>query len=191
MKSTTGYFCIGFLLFGAATVTGCAHRHGVMGVDCCADIPAGAIPEPAGTKVCNWQTLQVTGAAADQTALYRSDFVGDSTTLSPAAKDRMGRLIHSGCGGNLPWIVEPSGDSDLDLARVESVVSELTLRGASPIDVTLATPAAIGLTGPEAERIAGGLGQNRNVPSNASIRNEAGRFGLGGFGGLGGFRGGF
>ncbi|MGI9474792.1 MAG: hypothetical protein ACR2NZ_24895 [Rubripirellula sp.] len=121
-------------------------------------------------------------AAADQTALYRSDFVGDSNRLSPAALARMGRLVQSGCASSLRWIVEPSGDQDLDLSRVDSVVSELTLRGNSPIDVTLATPAAIGLTGPEAERIAGGVTQNNSTPSNASIRNNSGRFGPVGFG---------
>lgn len=182
MNRTLKSFCMSMIVVLAVTLTGCANRAGSLCNDCCEDIPHGAIPEPPGSKVCNWQTLQVTNAVADLSALYRSDFVGDSTQLSPAALDRIGRLVQAGGASSLRWIVEPSGDQDLDLARVDSVVSELTLRGNTPIDVSLATPAAIGLTGPEAERIAGGVTQTNNVPSNASIRNNASRFGPIGFG---------
>ena len=57
------------LAIAAMTTLGCASRGGILGVDCCADIPAGAIPQPAGAKLCDWQTAQVSSAVVDQTVL--------------------------------------------------------------------------------------------------------------------------
>ena len=180
---------VGLGLLLALTFAGCAHRHDVLGVDCCADIPEGAIPEPPGTKLCNWQTMQVSAAAADQFVLYRCDFVGDSTSLSPAALDRVGRLVQAGAAGNLPWIVEPSDDAAIDLARVDSVISELSGRGVSPVDVSIATPAALGLTGTLAEGILGTQVGNGRGSFNSLGRGRSGFGGFGRFGGFGGLDG--
>lgn len=141
-------------------VIGCASRGGFMGVDCCADIPAGAIPEPAGAKVCDWQTAQVTSAVADQSVFYRADFVGTSATLSPAAIDRMARNACSGLAFSQPAVVEPSGDAVLDAARVESVITQLASLGVAAPVVEVATPAALGMQGQLAERVAGGFGHS-------------------------------
>ena len=180
---------IGLGLLLALTFAGCAHRHDVLGVDCCADIPEGAIPEPPGTKLCNWQTMQVSAAAADQFVLYRCDFVGDSTVLSPAAMERIGRLVEAGVAGSMPWIVEPSDDEALDLARVDSAINALSRRGVSPIDVSIATPAALGLTGPLAEGILGTQVGNGRSTFNSRGRSQSGFGGFNGFGGFGGLDG--
>ncbi len=169
----------------AFTLSGCAHHEGVLGVDRCADIPAGAVPETAGAKICNWETMQVSSALADQSVMYRSDFVGATADLSPAALERIGRLAHSGSSHGIQWFVEPSDEEELDIARVESVTHELSKRGVSSIDVSIATPAAVGLSGPQAERIASGLGQNRNAQSNSRARTSS-NFGARGFRGSGG-----
>lgn len=181
---------LGLILLLASTLSGCAHRHDLLGVDCCADIPEGAIPEPPGTKLCNWQTMQVNAAVADQFVLYRCDFVGDSSDLSPAAKARIGRLVQSGAASHMPWVVEPSDKSALDLARVDSAINELTSLGVSPVDVTIATPAALGLAGPLAEGILGMQGARSNSTFNSGGRGRTGfGFGFGGIGGLGGIDG--
>ena len=143
-------------------VTGCASRGGIFGVDRCADIPAGSIPEPAGNKVCNWQTVQVSNAFADQLVLYRSDFVGNTAELSPAAERRMSRLANAGSASDLTWVIEPSGNAETDQTRVQAAVDRLTQLGVAPVDVSISVPAALGLPGLQAERLGVGFGQNRN-----------------------------
>ena len=66
---------VGLLIFTSLLVlSGCSHHRGVTGVDSIADVPKGAVPEPAGVKLCQWQTAQVLQAAQDQTVLYKADF---------------------------------------------------------------------------------------------------------------------
>lgn len=140
--------------------TGCM-KHGILGVDRCADIPAGAIPEPAGEKLCQWQTVQAAGALADQMVLYQSDFVGESTQLSPGAIERIQQMVHNGSTQQAAWVIEPSSSEPLDESRLRETVFYLENLGAPPIDVVVARPAALGLSGPIAERAVNGIGQNR------------------------------
>lgn len=170
---------------------GCASRGGILGVDCCADILSGAIPRPPGAKVCEWHTAQIKNAAADQTVLYRADFVGASTTLSPGAAERMGRNAASGLLAIQPTVIEPSGDIDLDAQRVDAVARELAGRGIDQPVIQLAIPAALGLSGPQAERVAGGFGNIRGsnatvgapISQPAGLGGQTGAFGGGAFGG--------
>lgn len=155
---------VAWVLSGAILLScgsGCKQHGGILGVDRCADIQPGAIPEPAGTKICNWQAAQTANAYTDQVTLYRSDFVGDSTVLAPAARDRISRqLLHAESPATQgPWIVEPSGDKALDAARLEAVSHFLAERGVAALDVVLGTPPAIGLAYPFSEQAAQGLGQ--------------------------------
>lgn len=152
---------------GSLTTSGCASRGGILGVDCCADIPAGAVPEPAGVKVCQWQTAQVGSAIVDQTVMYQADFIGRSETLSPGAVDRMARNANSGLAAIQPTIVEPSGDAQLDAARIAAVSARLASFGIAAPIVQLATPAALGLRGIEAEQVAGGVGNRGNAARGA------------------------
>ncbi|TWT94710.1 hypothetical protein [Stieleria varia] len=166
---------------------GCSHHDGVLGVDCCADIPAGAIPAPAGSKVCQWQSAQVNSAIADQTVLYQADFIDRSATLSPAALQRLSRHAQTDLAAVQSWTIEPSGDAAVDTNRLASVLHELAIRGIHSPDVQLAFPAALGLSGPQAERAASALGNTRN--SNAGIGAPISRpSGIGGTGLTGGFR---
>jgi len=170
---------------GALTLSGCASRGGILGVDCCADIPAGAVPEPAGSKVCDWQTAQVTGAVADQTVFYQADFIGPSAELSPGAIERMTRNANSGLAAVQPAFIEPSGDVSVDSERVNAVAARLASFGVSAPIVEVATPAALGLRGPQAERVAGGFGniRNSNSGTGAPVSRPSGLGGQGGFGG--------
>jgi hypothetical protein len=166
IRSDWGTMAVVSLL--ALANAGCASRGGILGVDCCADIPAGAIPEPAGTKVCQWQTAQVNAALSDQTVLYLADFVDHTDQLSPAAVHRVARHVESGLATSLPWVVEPSGDANLDQQRIDRVADHLSQHGISPVSITLATPAAIGLRGPVAEATLGNVvgGRANNVSAN-------------------------
>lgn len=167
-------YSIAIVITSLCLSAGCS-QYGILGVDRCADIPAGAIPEPAGTKLCQWQTAQATGAFADQQVLYQSDFVGKSTQLSPGAIERIQRLVQSGSTQQTAWVIEPSSSEPLDESRMRDFVFYLDNLGAPPIDVVVARPAALGLSGPMAEQTARGLGQNRGTssignPGNTSTR---------------------
>ena len=164
---------LSIILFTVIFTSGCKHHGGILGVDRCADIPAGAIPEPAGTKICNWQTAQVANAYVDLVTLYRSDFVGDSTKLAPAAIERINRQLfpEGSTAAQTPWIVEPSGDHALDAARVEAVSNFLAERGSTTVDVVLGTPPAIGLSGPFAEQAAGGLLRGNNGAGRSNVNS--------------------
>lgn len=150
------------LAIALITTSGCASRGGILGVDRCADIPAGAIPEPAGVKNCNWQTAQVSSAEADQTVFYKCDFIGNSAKIAPEAINRIARTASSGLATTQPSIIEPSGDEALDAARVTAVSLQLSSYGIPQPVVTVAIPAALGMQGIRAEQIADGLGNFGN-----------------------------
>ena len=162
IKTTIASLTTSCLAVALITSSGCASRGGILGVDCCADIPAGAIPEPAGSKICDWQTAQVSGAEADQTVFYKSDFIGNSAKIAPNSIDRIARTARSGLASNQPTIVEPSGDDELDAARVTAVSLQLVSYGITEPTVTVAIPAALGMQGIRAEQIADGLGNFGN-----------------------------
>ena len=167
---------------GTLTLIGCASDHGILGVDRCADIPRGAIPEPAGSKVCEWQTAQVTSALADQGVFHLSDFRGDTAALSPAAIERLARSVDGGLAIGLTWIVEPSGDLELDAERVASLAAALHSAGlaVSADAIQVAYPAALGLPGPRAERI--GIGGSRTSSNRGNGSRAVGGVGTRGSG---------
>ena len=178
-KSTIASLITSYLVTALIISTGCASRGGILGVDSCADIPAGAIPEPAGTKVCDWQTDQVAGAIADQTVFYNCDFVGQTAKISPDALHRIASTASNGLAANQPSIIESSGDETLDTARVTAVTLQLASYGITQPAVEVAIPAALGMQGVQAERIANGMGSFRNGGSRNGGGFQSGGFGSG------------
>ena len=173
------------LAIATMATLGCASCNGILGVDRCADIPAGAIPQPAGTKLCDWQTVQVSGAITDQTVLYQADFIGTSANLSPGALKRMARNANNGLLATQPTLIEPSGDADLDASRVDTANLQLVSFGITSPMVEVATPAALGLRGPEAEQAAGEIGEIRRASTGfgTPFSQPSGFGGSGRFGG--------
>ena len=74
----------------------------------------------------------------------------------------------------LNWTVEPSGDWELDAKRVGSIVATLSSAGfpISADEVQVANPAALGLTGVQAERI--GVGASRAVSRGSNLGGRGG-----------------
>ena len=178
-KSTIASLTTSYLVIALIITTGCASRGGILGVDCCADIPAGAIPEPAGTKVCDWQTDQIAYAIADQTVFYNCDFVGKTAKISPDALQRIARTASNDLLPNQPSIIEPSGDETLDAARVTAVTLQLASYGITQPTVEVAIPAALGMQGVQAERIASGMVSFRNGGSRNGGGFQSGGVGSG------------
>ena len=65
---------IAVMLFSLGLI-GCASRGGIFGVDYGADIPEGAIPEPAGTKIHEIQKTQVLQARKDLNVFYLKNLI--------------------------------------------------------------------------------------------------------------------
>lgn len=156
----------GGLVLATCLLSGCASRGGILGVDRCADIPAGAVPRPAGEKVCAWQKAQVANAVADQTVFYQGDFIEKTDAISPAAIERMARNASNGLAAGQASIIESSGDQTLDTARVNSVRLQWASLGIEPPMVEIATPAALGMDGTIAETVA----RNNANPGGGSNR---------------------
>jgi hypothetical protein len=169
-----------FVFCACAGLAGCASQGGILGVDCRSDIAAGVVPEPPGTKVCNYQQSQVAAASLDQNVLYRADFVGTTSELAPTALARLARQHATGRLGSETLVVEPSGDRGLDQRRLQAVGSKLAELGIANVPVELAIPAALGLSGSVAE---GSLSGGR--PSQG-VRSGMGGFGFGAGNVLGG-----
>jgi hypothetical protein len=111
-------------------LSGCS-SNGILGVDQCATVPSGAIPEPVGNKLCNWEIAQAVSAYADQLVFYKCDFVGHTADLSPSAKDRISSLAQLSATdtSSLPWVLEPSGSPELDQVRLDGVAFQLESLG--------------------------------------------------------------
>lgn len=156
---------------------GCHHRY-----HDCKDIPHGAIPQPIGTHVCQWQTEQMARAEQDDFVIYRYEWLRDSAQFSPYGGRHMmgiaGRLPHA----PFPVVIEPSDDATLDQARREAatrMLAELGMPDAAD-RVVIGAPEAEGLFGQEAPQVTEELFDTRG----------GGRRPASGFGGFrGGFRG--
>lgn len=162
------------------SIAGCSSQQGILGVDRCADVPSGAVPELAGTKICRWHDAQVRNAFGDQMVLYQCDFVGRTAELSPSAKARLIRRISFDNMEERVWVIESSSDDSIDQNRVQSVLNQLATLGATQADVVIGSPPALGLRGPQAERTARSIGGQGNSISGSTGGIRA-RSGIGGF----------
>ncbi len=155
MKSMTQLILLGSLAT-LMPVLGCHARQGILGVDRCAKVPQGAIPEKPGNHLCEWQQAQVRAASIDRGVFYQSDFVGKSDRLSPAAEQQVARLVQHGAIGNVQVILEPSDDSQRDTSRKIMLASAFTAAGApmAAEQIQIAHPPAIGLEGFRAQQVA-------------------------------------
>lgn len=150
--------------------SGCSHHRGNTGVDSLADVPKGAVPEPAGVKLCQWQTAQVLQAAQDQTVLYKADFLGESDKLAPSATEKILRSLQNGTAGAQIWVVEATKNTTQDSRRVESVTQQLTSWGVPSPRVGIGMPTALGMPGVFAE--SNFLNQGRGSRGNSSSRSQ-------------------
>jgi len=154
--------------------SGCSHKGGIFGVDTFAEIPSGSVPEPAGQKLCQWQSAQVQQAVQDQTVLYKADFLGKGDKLAPLAKKKILRTVNNGMANSQMWVVESTDDPSQDSSRVESVTQQLALLGVVGPNVGIGVPSALGMPGVFAET--NSLNSGRNSRGNSSFRNQLNGF---------------
>lgn len=178
----------GALLTLLLLTSGCRSGQGICDVDCCADIPSGAIPKSPGNHLCQWERAQVTSASTDLGVFYEADFIDKSSQLSPAAQRQVATLAQRGTLAAVPILIEPSGDSTRDADRSVSLAAAFNTAGVtmSADQIQIAYPPALGLDGFQAQQVA--RSASRSGSSGGGQRGGGG-LGGGGFGG-GGFGGG-
>jgi hypothetical protein len=143
------------MLGWAALVAGCKYDGGwAWCTDQCADIPCGAIPPPAGTYSCRWQTEQAARAQQDFYVIHEYEWYLAGEKLGPDGRKHIGAIAAQLGDGPQRVIVAESDDQKLNGARKKAVVENLRQLGVVDAEnrVLLGESQAEGLYGQEAVR---------------------------------------
>jgi hypothetical protein len=184
---------------------GCCWKCGSWKWDRCADITPGAIPQPIGTFVCQWQRAHQGRAEQDDFAIYEHEWFRGGTELGPGGKRHLAELARRITTEPQLIRVQPHYDyekNEMDDARNEARVAAVVnfLADAGLEDayqyVLLEPPIAEPLYGTEAARLGnarlqggragGGLGSAGYGGSSVGGGLGSGGFGGGAIGGFGG-----
>jgi len=149
----------------------------------CKDIPPGAIPQPIGTYVCQWQTEQMARAEADDFVIYRYEWLRETDQFSPFGGQHVMRMAKRLPLAPFPVVIEPSDNQELDQARRARLIGMLAELGTADASqrVVIGVPEAEGLYGQEAPNV------TRQMFRTSGGTGGGSTFGFGGF--QGGFRG--
>jgi len=161
-------------------------------VDPCADIPAGAIPQPAGTFTHRWYSQQAALADHDDFVIYQYEWQGENL-LSPFGQRHLEGLADRLISEPEQILIETSGNPELDSSRRDFLVNALASRDVPSAQqrVTVSYPAAEGLHGREAQGVStgyfgSGRGSTRSGQSSfggaGGVNSGTGGLGTGGFG---------
>ncbi len=181
-----------WLLAGSISLlAGCRASGGLFGVDRCADIPPGAIPQPVGTHVCQWQTAQQDRAERDDFVIFNLEWEAGGQVLGPKGKRHAECLAEAVEQVPYPIVIATSDDAVLDETRRQHVIEMLAANGVEDpaARVVLGESEAEGLYGPEAVRLGDArlIGTGRTTGGGVTGRGFSGGGFGGGFGsGLGG-----
>lgn len=119
------------------------------------EIPAGAVPRPAGTHVCEWVLAHRLRAEEDALVIYQYEWLADRAELGPFGVAHVGRIAERLAEVPYPIVVEPSDEPALDEARRQVVLERLAAAGVvvPPERVVLGHGRAEGLYGEEAPAV--------------------------------------
>jgi hypothetical protein len=141
----------------AGLTSGCATG----GVDQCASIPPGAIPEPGHVTVHRILETQAGKAEADDFVVYRHEFYLDGTELGPYGQYHLQLIARRLPTVPFPVLIQAVPDAKVNEQRRQTVVAWLKRFGHEDIEprVIVGFPEAEGVGGEEAERIHNSLPQ--------------------------------
>jgi hypothetical protein len=153
----------------ALTVSGCQSGH-----KACEDIPPGAIPQPNGTYLCQWNHAETARADRDNFVIYQYEWSADATKLTQFGQEHIRRIAQGLSQVCFPIVIEPSSDPQLNEIRRLAVLEALANCHVPivPERVVLGRSEAEGLYGDEAAGVAGRM-----------LRNTVGGQGAGAMGG--------
>jgi hypothetical protein len=158
--------------------TGCQTGHYLF--HGCPDFPPGAIPPPAGTYNCRWQTAQMARADAGKFVIHQNEWFMGGTTLGPDGRRHLEQIVARAADAPYPVVISRSDNDALNGERQNLIAAQLAAAGVphAAERVVIDKPEGEGLYGPEASR----YGSQRVLGITG--------FGGGGIGGGGGFGGG-
>ena len=142
--------------------------------------PEDFTPRPLGAAMYDNARVMVANGAAARMTLYRYDFVDGSAELSPRGLDQVAKLGPQLANSPYPLLVERTPeDAALAASRRFAVLAALA-RGPFPVTsdrVLVGVPIANGLSGPDAQVIAGNalnrtLGYGPPIPINSNGVNS-------------------
>jgi hypothetical protein len=143
------------MLGWAALAAGCHYDCGCAWcTDECADIPCGAIPPPAGTYSCQWQTEQIDRAQQDFFVIHQTEWYLGGKQLGPDGRKHVSQIAKRLGEASSPVIVAASDDDKLNAARKKAIVDSLLKLGVPDADsrVVSGDSQAEGMYGQEAVR---------------------------------------
>ena len=145
----------------------------------CNDITPGAIPQPNGTYLCQWNHAETARADQDNFVIYQYEWSADGTRLTPFGQEHLARIAQGLPQVCFPVVIEPSTDPRLNEIRRMAVLEGLANCHVPivPDRVVLGRSEAEGLYGDEAAGVA------RRMLSNQGWRRRRGLDGRRGDGG--------
>lgn len=155
----------------------------------CPDIPAGAIPAPAGTYNDRWQQAQTSRADQDAFVFYQYEWDKNGDRLGPFGERHLQKMIQRAQQTAIPIVIEPSGEPALDERRLLAIKDALTQQDAAWSDypVVVGYPEAEPMYGFESPRVIQGfMGGGGGGQGGGQGGGMGGGFGGGGGGGGGG-----
>ena len=183
----------GAQLAGAATlllISGCRACDTPLGPDRCATIPPGAMPPPAGTYACQWQTAQMERGELSKYVVHKYEWQQGGRTLGPEGRRHVEQLARRLPQTSYVVALSPADDDALNDERRAVLVQHLANAGVAdaPNRVVIARPEGEGLYGPESARY--GAARALGITTTGQQGNQggggAGSFNTNSFGGGGG-----
>lgn len=147
----------------------------------CNDIPAGAIPQPAGGYDCQWIHGEMSRADRDIFVIYQYEWTSDGAKLTPDGRAHVACIAQRLGQVAFPVVVEESPDGALNGARQAAVLDALASAHAQidPGRVVIGRSQAEGLYSQEAAGIAAGAIRNQITGQGAGATGGAGQSGVG------------
>ena len=176
----TLHSCAMWLVLLTMAAPGCEN-----GPKTCNDITPGAIPQPSGSYLCQWNHAETARADRDKFVIYQYEWAAEPTTLTPGGREHLDCLSQGLAQSTCPIVIETSQDDRLDAARREAIVRALAGKNVLlALDrVIVGRSEAEGLYGQEAPGVSAEMLSNQG---GAGAAGGAGAMGGGATGAMGG-----
>ena len=167
-----------WLLLSMLAAAGCTHNE----PKGCNSIPPGAIPQPNGTYLCQWNHAETARANQDNLVIYQYEWTAEGTRLTAFGQEHLARITQKLPQVCFPVVIEPCSDQRLNEIRRLALLEALANCHAQimPDRVVVGRPEAEGLYGDEAPGVA------RRMLSNQAGGQGAGAMGGGATNSIGG-----
>ena len=187
--SINRWFATSGLVLLTLAATGCCET----GHKSCNDIPPGAIPQPNGTYLCQWNHAETDRAIQDHFVIYQYEWSADGTRLTSSGQEHLMRIAQRLPQVCFPVVIEPVSDPRLNELRRLTVLEGLANCHVPivPDRVVLGRPGAEGLYGQEAPGVAAGMlgsqggGQGAGTTGGGATSSIGGGGSTSGGGGMG------